>query len=78
MLEQEFKYFIDNQKDLVSQYNGKHLLIVGEKVEGAYRTEIEAILDGRKKFGLGNFLVQFCEAGKEAYTVHYHDHFSFA
>jgi len=36
MLEKEFKYYLDNQQDLVKKYNGKFIVIVEDKVIGAY------------------------------------------
>ena len=68
MLEQEFQYYIDHQDELVQTYQGKFLLISGEEVKGAYDNETDAYLDGKKRFGLGNFLLQYCSPGKDSYT----------
>ncbi len=72
MLDTEFKYYIDHQEELVKEYKGKHLVIVGEKVVGAYDDELVAYLKAENEYGLGNFLLQLCEAGEENYTVVYH------
>jgi len=77
MLEKEFNYFIDNQDKLVNLYNGKYLVIKGEAVVGVFNTEIEAYLDAVNKFGLGNFLIQKCTQGKEAYTQTFHSRVAF-
>ena len=77
MLEKEFNYFIDNQDKLVNLYNGKYLVIKGETVVGVFNTEIEAYLDAVNKFGLGNFLIQKCAPGKEAYTQTFHSRVAF-
>jgi hypothetical protein len=78
MLDREFKYYIDHQDELVRKYNGKYLIVVGDKVEGAFDERIDAILDGRKRFGAGNFMVQLCSPGDESYTLHVHANISFA
>jgi len=35
MLEKEFQFFIDNQNELVEKYNGKFIVIIGDKVINA-------------------------------------------
>jgi len=72
MLEQEFQYYKDHQEELVQAYEGKFLLISGEEVKGAYNIETEAYLDGKKRFGLGHFLLQYCSPGKDNYTRKLH------
>ncbi|MDI9366135.1 MAG: hypothetical protein QM541_14355 [Flavobacterium sp.] len=42
MLEKDFKYYLDNQKDLVKKYNGMFLIIKECEVVGAYKTKQEA------------------------------------
>ena len=37
-----FKWYIDNQDELVKQYNGKFLVIGDNAVKGAYNSDIEA------------------------------------
>jgi hypothetical protein len=68
MLEKEFKYYLDHQEDLVKQYDGKFLVIVGDKVVGAYPTKIEAYNKSKEKFELGTFLVQHCSTGNQDYS----------
>ncbi|MCL2282724.1 MAG: hypothetical protein FWC26_05340 [Fibromonadales bacterium] len=62
-------YFIKCQKELCKKYNGKELLMHGAKVIGAYDSFHEAAANGRRLFGSGNFSVQECIPGEEAYTV---------
>ena len=62
------EYFIAHQKELVDKYNGKFLLMRGAKVVGAFDTMNEADLEGIRQFGDGNFSLQNCIPGKEAYT----------
>ena len=72
MLEKEFKYFLDHQSELVSKYEGKFIVIVGEKVIGAYASEGEAYSNTIEDHVLGTFLIQKCEEGEESYTEIFH------
>jgi hypothetical protein len=60
MLEREFQYFLDNKDSLLKAYHNKYVVIVGEKVVDSYKEEQDAYEVAVKKFGLGNFLIQFC------------------
>lgn len=72
MLDKEFAYFKDHQKELYRQYPGKFLVIIGEEVKGAYDSIGEAYNEASEKYELGTFLIQECLEGKEAYTQTYH------
>ena len=72
MLETEFQYFKDHQETLVSQYDGKCLVIIGEQVIGAYGSELEAYEATKKIHPVGTFLIQRCLSGKECYTRTFH------
>lgn len=61
-------YFIANQDELVAKYNGKCLLLHGACVVGAFDSMNEADLEGIRRFGDGNFSLQNCVPGKEAYS----------
>lgn len=69
MFDTELNYFIAHQDELVSKYQGKTLVIRGERVEGAYDSALGAYIEGQKQFPLGSFMIQPCEAGPSAYTV---------
>ncbi len=71
-LEKEFDYYLEHQDELVKEYNGKFIVIKGNKVIGAFSSEIEAINETLEKHELGTFLVQKCEPGRESYTQTYH------
>jgi outer membrane lipoprotein-sorting protein len=77
-LEKEFKYYLKHQDDLVRQYNGKFVVIKGDKVLGAYDTETEAVTKTSEAHELGTFLVQKCEPGTESYTQTFHSRVAFA
>jgi len=69
MLDTEFKYYIDNQDEIVKSYNGKVVVIKDNKVVGAYDSDREAYFASVKKYKLGTFLLQLCTPGDEAYTI---------
>jgi hypothetical protein len=72
MLDKEFKYYLDNQEELVKKYNGKILVIVGEEVVGIYDTQQEAYFSSIEKYKPGTFLIQACSPGKDSYTQTFH------
>ena len=72
MLDQEFKYFKDNQDELFQQYPNKFLVIRESAVQGAFNSQIEAYNDASAKFELGTFLIQHCLPGKKGYTQTFH------
>lgn len=65
---QLFEYYLEHQTELVSQYNGKYIVIDESGVAGSYDSEDEAYFESVDKIGLGNFIIQLCTAGKDAYT----------
>lgn len=78
MLEKEFQYYLKNQSELVKKYNGKYIVIIGEKVVGDYNNEQDAYTESEKKYKLGTFLIQLCVPGDSAYTQSYHTRVAFA
>ena len=76
-LEKEFQYYLDNQADLVSQYDGMVLVIKNQQVIGVFDTEIEAIEETKKDEELGTFLVQRCSPGEENHTATFHSRVAF-
>lgn len=78
MLEKEFQYYLDNQKELAKKYNGKFIVIVGNEVIGNYDKEPEAYFETEKKHKPGTFLIQYCEPGTESYTQTFHSRVVFA
>ncbi|MBA7558242.1 hypothetical protein ES705_51038 [subsurface metagenome] len=78
MLEKEFQFFIDNQNELVKKYNGKFIVIIGDKVINAYNTQEEAYIKTIKDHELGTFLIQECLPGEDSYTQTFHSRAIFA
>lgn len=73
MLEKEFQYFKGHQEDLYSKYPNKFLVIQGQEVvivsDTMDQAYTQAIKDGYK---LGEFLIQECLQGEDAYTEVFH------
>jgi outer membrane lipoprotein-sorting protein len=78
MLRDLFRWYLDNQKKLVMQYDGKYLVIKDNSVTGVYNSDMEALLDAEKKYELGTFLIQKCTPGEGAYTQHFSSRVIFA
>jgi hypothetical protein len=78
MLEKEFKYYLAHQKDLVKEFNGRFLVIIGEEVVGNYDSFEEALTNSQKKYKIGTFLIQQCLPGEDSYTQTFHSRAIFA
>lgn len=78
MLENEFNYYIAHQEDLVSKYNGKYLVIVGENVVDVGETQLDAYNKGKEGHSIGTFLIQKCSPGNADYTQTFHSRVSFS
>ncbi|GHT83264.1 hypothetical protein FACS189467_8710 [Bacteroidia bacterium] len=68
MLIHNFYYYLANQDELVKQYNGKYLVIADKKVLYASTNGDQAFDKGMELAGKGNFILQLCTQGEEAYT----------
>ena len=77
MLDKEFKYYLAHQAELVSQYNGKFLVIVGDKVIGAYETKLDAYNNAKETHEPGTFLIQRCSPGDADYKMTFYSRVSF-
>ena len=68
MLIQNFYYYLANQDELLKSYNGKYLVISNKKVIYASSDSEDALKKGMDMAGAGNFIMQLCTPGEEAYT----------
>ena len=78
MLEKEFKYYLDHQDELLKKYNGRVIVIKGDKVIGDYSSEAEAYTESLKSHKLGTFLIQVCVPGSDTYTQTFHSRVVFS
>ena len=60
MLEKEYEYYRENKEKLLSEYDEKYIVIVGESVVGVYDTEVEALSESLKVHEAGTFMLQHC------------------
>jgi hypothetical protein len=78
MLEQEFKYYLNNQNELLKKYNNRYIVIVGDNVVGDYDSNERALIEAKKKYPLGTFLIQKCTNGENDYTYMFHSRVRFS
>ncbi len=77
-IKQLFDYYLAHQNELVALYDGKHIVLVGDKVVGAFDTMEEAYNFATANYEFGQFLIQLCTPGEEAYTQTFHSRVVFA
>lgn len=77
-IEALFNYYLTNQAELVKHYDGKHIVLVDNKVVGAFDTMEDAYNFAESNYELGQFLIQLCTPGNEAYTQTFHSRVVFA
>lgn len=68
MIKDLFQYYLRNQDQLLKEYNGKYLVITKDGVAGSYDSEVDGYYAAKEQFGLGNFIIQLCTPGDEAYS----------
>ena len=78
MLEKEFQYYIQNQDELVKQYNGKFIVIKNDSVIGSYPSHSEAYHTTLKTEEIGTFLIQHCLPGNQGHTQTFHSRVIFS
>ena len=76
-LKKEFDYYLENQDDLISEYNGKFIVIKDMKVIGEYEDALTAVTETQKQHKPGTFLVQLVTPGNTAYSQTFHSRVSF-
>jgi hypothetical protein len=69
MFDTELSFFKAHQEELVDKYEGRVLVIRGEKVVGIHDDALAAYLSATKEFEPGSFMIQPCSPGPSAYTV---------
>lgn len=58
MLEAEMKTFATHSPEWRKQHTGKFVLVKGEKLAGIFNTQVDALAEGARNFGLDSFLVR--------------------
>jgi hypothetical protein len=65
MFEAENKFYEENRKTFREKYLGKRVVIVKDKVLGAYDTDSEAIDETTKTMELGTFCIKYIPVNPE-------------
>jgi hypothetical protein len=66
---QNLDWYIQNQRDLAAQYNGKVLLIVNQKLVKAFDTMSDAYTEAMTSYAPGTFTLQPCSPDPDSYTL---------
>jgi len=65
----DLAYFMENQDELCNKYGGLVLLLQDAAVVSAFNSPREASDKGKELFGYGNYSIQPCVEGEQAYTM---------
>jgi len=65
----DLEYFKKNQNELCKKYRGLVLLLQNATVINAFNTLREASDKGKEMFGYGNYSIQPCIEGEQAYSM---------
>lgn len=68
-LKKNLDWYIANQQDLAAKYDGKILLIVDQKLIGAFDSMEKAYTAALKAYTLGTFTLQPCSPDADSYTL---------
>lgn len=68
----QFDYYLSHQDELVERFNGRFVVIVGERVVGDFESEVEAYTFATENYESGNFMVQLVNPGEGAYSAVFH------
>ena len=68
-LKKNLAWYIANQQELSAKYNGKILLIVEQKLIGAFDSMADAYTTALKDYELGSFTLQPCSPDPDSYTL---------
>ncbi len=76
-LRRELQYYIEHQDELVEKYDGQYIVLAGDKIEGAFDTELEALRFARSELEPGSYIVKQVKPGRESYSQTFHTRVSF-
>jgi hypothetical protein len=60
MLEKEYAFYSEHRAELIKRYQGRFLVIKGDKILGDYATQEEALATALKDNAPGTFMIQEC------------------
>ena len=59
-LDRQLSFFRKHQDEFARDHHGQYVLIHDETADGFFDFELDAFSDGKKKWGVGNFLIRHC------------------
>lgn len=59
-LEKQYNYYMEHEEELLKKYENQYLVVSEDFVVTAFTSKQEAYYFGAEKYGLGHFLLQFC------------------
>ncbi|MDR2893336.1 MAG: hypothetical protein LBV80_09695 [Deltaproteobacteria bacterium] len=69
-LKENLEYYIANQDDLVSRFNGRTILIHNQRVIGDYNDFMEGYFVAQSKgYESGSFSLILCSPGEDGFSV---------
>jgi hypothetical protein len=73
LLKKDLEWYIANQRELSENYNGKILLIVDQRLIGAFGSMQDAYAAATKDYAPGSFSLQPCSPDSDSYTLTLHN-----
>jgi len=70
-MDKNYEYFVNNLKDLLTNYDEKFIVIKNQDVIASYDSFDEAYAATIKKEKLGDFIIQHCVAGALEPSAHF-------
>lgn len=67
-IDELFNMYLERQDELVKLYENKYIVFTADKVD-AFDDKAEGYDFGVETYGLGNFILQLCTKGDEAYSM---------
>lgn len=71
-LQKQFDWYLANQEELVSRFDGRWIVITGESVIGVFASQSEAYSYAVANLQPGTFLIQLVGPGDENYSRTFH------
>lgn len=60
MTDKRYCFYLDNEARLLSEFDGKYLVIPDDLSVHPFANKLEAYYFGEENYGLGHFLLQHC------------------
>lgn len=71
-LEEQLAFFRKHQEEFARDHHGQYALIHDQTADGFFDSELDAYVEGKKKCGVGNFLLRRCVRPEEEAAQVFH------